>query len=101
MKRRTLPPQSFRGNECYGEYRQWLRENGTDNHEQLERLKHHLAVARSEDLTAHQRHVMDLYYDQHLTVMEIAAMLGKNKSSVSRTLHRGRERLRRYLKYAF
>ncbi len=52
-----------------------------------------------EELTQLQRETLLAYYIQDRTVPEIAADRGVNKSTVSRTLRRAEEKLRRYLKY--
>ena len=44
--------------------------------------------------------MIHLYYDLGLSMPQIAARLGITKSTVSRTLARGRERLKRYLQYS-
>ncbi len=52
-----------------------------------------------EELTPLQRETLLAYYIQDLSVPEIAAQRGVHKSTVSRTLRRAEEKLRRYLKY--
>lgn len=52
-----------------------------------------------EELTELQREVLLAYYFQEKTIPVIARERGVNKSSVSRTLHRAEDKLRRYLKY--
>ena len=52
-----------------------------------------------EELTALQRETLIAYYFQEQTIPQIAAERGVNKSTVSRTLRRAEEKLRRYLKY--
>ena len=75
---------SGRGKEFLADLAAWNRENGEDNSEQLQRLRRTLRRARKAELTA-----------------RLAHELGINKSSVSRTIARGRERLRRCLQYSF
>ena len=55
-------------------------------------------VIRNE-LTDFQRDAIIAYYFHRNTISEIAALRGVNKSTVSRTLRRAEEKLRRYLKY--
>ncbi|MDD5863641.1 MAG: sigma-70 family RNA polymerase sigma factor [Firmicutes bacterium] len=62
---------------------------------QLKRVKR---VMR-EELTPLQRETLIAYYFQEQTVTQIAADRGVNKSTVSRTLKRAEEKLRRYLRY--
>jgi RNA polymerase sigma factor (sigma-70 family) len=52
-----------------------------------------------EELTPLQRETLIAYYFQEQTIPQIAADRGVNKSTVSRTLRRAEEKLRRYLKY--
>ena len=77
----------------------YAREMAEDNSQQLGRLKENLARALRQDITDRQRLYLQLYYDQGLTMPQIASRLGVNKSTVSRTIHRGEARLRRCLRY--
>lgn len=52
-----------------------------------------------EELTDLQRQTLIAYYFQQQTIPQIAMDRGVNKSTVSRTLRRAEEKLRRYLKY--
>lgn len=52
-----------------------------------------------EELTVRQRQMMEMYYYQRLSMPEIALELGVSPSSVSRTIMRGRGKIRKYLKY--
>ena len=78
----------------------WRRENADDNSEQLSRLRRNLHRARERELTARQREMVALYYDRGLKMSQIARRLGVTQSTVSRTLKRARDRLRRYLRYS-
>ncbi len=51
------------------------------------------------ELTPIQREVVTAYYFQGLSIPQIARERGVNKSTVSRALRRGEERLRKCLKY--
>ena len=62
---------------------------------QMQRIRE---VIRNE-LTDFQRDAIIAYYFHRNTISEIAALRGVNKSTVSRTLRRAEEKLRRYLKY--
>ena len=70
-----------------------------DNRETMNRLKRNLAHALRQDVTERQRQYMLMYYGQGMTMEAIAKDLGVNKSTVSRTLKRGRQRLWRCLRY--
>ena len=52
-----------------------------------------------EELTANQREILLAYYIRNRTIPQIAEDRGVNKSTVSRTLRRAEEKLRRYLRY--
>jgi len=55
--------------------------------------------AIDEELTPRQRELTFMYYIDQMPMNEIAAELGLDISSVSRTLKRAREKLRRALRY--
>ena len=63
--------------------------------EQLERVRH---VIR-EELTELQRQTLISYYFHEQTIPQIARERGVQKSTVSRTLRRAEQKLRRYLRY--
>ena len=90
-----------RDNEFAGDLTAWEQANSEDNSEQLERLRRNLRRVRETELTDNQAEMIHLYYDLGMTVSQIAREKGLNKSSVSRTLARGRERLKRYLQYSW
>ena len=52
-----------------------------------------------EELTQLQRQTLTAYYFHQRTIPQIAEERGVNKSTVSRTLRRAEEKLRRYLRY--
>lgn len=52
------------------------------------------------ELTPRQRQLVTMYYLDQMLMAEIADELGLNVSSVSRTLARGRERLKKVLSYS-
>ena len=52
-----------------------------------------------EELTPLQREVLIAYYIQEQTIPQIARERGVQKSTISRTLHRAEDKLRRFLKY--
>ncbi len=91
---------STRASEWIGDLTVWNRQNAADNSERLERLRRNLRQARERELTPRQRQMLDLYYDQGMTIPQIARELGVNRSTVSRTLRRARDRLYRCLRYA-
>lgn len=89
-----------RSSEWIGDMTVWLRENAEDNSEQLKRLRRNLRRAREQELTARQRQMLTLYYDEGMTIPQIALKLGLNRSTVSRTIRRAKERLYHCLRYA-
>lgn len=61
-----------------------------DNSEQLSIVKRNLVRALQEDVTPRQREVLLLYYGQRLNTREIGEKLGVSRSTVARTIKRGR-----------
>ena len=90
-----------RASEWIGDLTVWNRQNAGDNSEQLDRLRRSLRRAREQELTPRQRQTLELYFDQGMTIPQIARELGITKSAVSRTLARGRARIKRYLQYSW
>lgn len=62
---------------------------------QLRRLKRVIEA----ELTQCQREILTSYYFRQMTVVQIAQERCVNKSTVSRTLHRAEEKIRRCLRY--
>ena len=87
------------GQRCleYEHYMQSLY--GGDNKDSRRMLMKNLRTAMKEELTPRQLYMMKLYFVDGMKMPYIAEELGINKSTVSRTLSRGKERLRRCLKY--
>ena len=93
-------PFDTRSSEWAGDMTVWLRENADDNQEQMERLLRNLRKARVQELTPRQQQMLSMRFEQNMSGAEIARELGMNRSTVSRTLRRAQERLRRCLQYA-
>lgn len=89
-----------RSSEWIGDLTVWKRQNDPDNAEQMDRLRRNLRQARERELTPRQRQMVALYYDRGLTMTQIAGRLGVNRSTVSRTVKRAKQRLYRCLRYA-
>ena len=70
-----------------------------DNSAQMGRLKRNLSAALRQDVTPKQRQYLMLYYGKGMSLNQISKTLGVDKSTVSRTMKRGRERLYRCLRY--
>ena len=83
-----------KGGQFLADLANWQRESAPDNSADLERLRRNLRFARQQVLTK-----LELYYDQGLTMGQIAAKLHLNRSTVCRTLQRARERLYACLRY--
>lgn len=77
----------------------YSRQIAGDNSEEVSRLKRNLIRALREDITPKQRQVLLMYYAQGLNMREIGERLGVDKSTVSRTIKRGEQRLQRCLRY--
>lgn len=93
-------PFDTRASEWIGDLAVWNREHAADNSERLERLRRNLRQAREQELTPRQQQLLALYYDQGMTIPQIAEELGLNRSTVSRTLQRAKARLYRCLRYS-
>ena len=78
----------------------WQQGQQEDNRQQIRRLLVNLPLAVEEELTPRQREMVFLYYDRGLKMSQIAQKLGVNRSTVSRTVKRAKQRLYRCLRYA-
>ena len=92
-------PYSIRNNEVYGDMAASLRAHAEDNESDVRRLKRNLRLAREEELTPRQRQLMQMRFEQNMSVSEIAQALGLDKSTVSRTITRAKQRLYKCLRY--
>ena len=77
----------------------YARTMAEDNSAQHQQLKRNLARALKEEVTEKQRRCLLMYYGEGLNMREIGERLGVDKSTVSRTIKRGENRLRRCLRY--
>ena len=100
MKNTRFDRFDTRASEWIGDLTVWNRQNAEDNSERLARLRRGLRQAREQELTPRQRQMLELYFDQGMTIPQIAEELGLNRSTVSRTLRRAKDRLYRCLRYA-
>ena len=98
-KSRAAPAFTYRNNEFLGDLPVWRRQHSDDNSERLERLRRNLRQVRERELTPRQQLVLRMYYDEGKSIAKIAKSLKVNKSTVSRTISRGRKRLHQYLQY--
>lgn len=79
-------------------FRNWLNATGGDNAEELNYTKAAMARAIREELSERQRAYMMAYYGG-MTMQQVAKKYGVNVSTVSRTIARARDQLRRVLRY--
>ena len=79
-------------------YMRMLSEQDNNTHE-MDRLKRRLRRAICEDVTETQRRYLMMYYGERVNMVEISRRMGVHKSTVSRTIKRGEDRLRRCLRY--
>ena len=100
MKGTRFEPFDTRASEWIGDLTVWNRQNAEDNSERLARLRRGLRQAREQELTPRQRQMLELYFDRGMNIPQIAEELGLNRSTVSRTLRRAKDRLYRCLRYA-
>lgn len=70
-----------------------------DNSRQMQCLRRNVMRAIREEVTERQRQMLLMYYAQNMKMAEIAAELGVERSTVSRTIKRGEARLKRCLRY--
>lgn len=76
-----------------------LLEIPVNNRARLSVVTHALRDAIDTELTPRQREVLLMHYFDHLSGTEIAMRLGVNPSTVTRLLQRGKERLRKALRF--
>lgn len=74
-------------------------QSGSSNHRQLTQAARAVSSIIETELTPRQQQIVKLYYSQRLNTVEIARLLGLNKSTVSRTLAVGRNKIYRFLRY--
>ena len=78
---------------------QWLQGEGGDNRAELDRLKRAPPVVLAECVTETQRQYILNYFVDRMTQKQIGERYGKNPATVSRTIHRGLDRMYRYLRF--
>ena len=79
---------------------QWKDHDGDDNSESIRHVKNCLRVAMEELLTEKQKAYLLCYFFERKKMPEIAAEFGVNKSTVSRTIKKGRMRLKSALRFS-
>lgn len=71
-------------------------EAGGDKHRLMIKIMRNII---ENELSERQRQMIALYYFRRMNIPEIAEMLGVNRSTVSRTLSRGRRNILEKMKY--
>ena len=67
----------------------WLMGEGEDNRAELDRVKRILPIVLDECCTATQKTYIMHYFADKIQIPQIAKRYGVDKSTVSRTIHRG------------
>lgn len=80
-------------------FEQWLKMGCNDNRAELDRLKRVLPVVLAECVTETQRQYILNYFVDRMTQKQIGERYGVNPATVSRTIHRGLDRMYRYLRF--
>lgn len=73
-----------------------VAEAGGDKHRLMIKIMRNII---ENELSERQRQMIGLYYFRRMNIPEIAEMLGVNRSTVSRTLSRGRRNILEKMKY--
>lgn len=95
-----MPDINYRKGSIYAaDLAVYARAMSADNTDQLSRVKRNLVRALRSDVTERQRQALLLYYAEGMTMAQIGQKLGVHPSTVSRTIRRGVNRLRRCLRY--
>ena len=95
-----MPNTRYRKGKLYAaDMAMYSRQMAADNSREISRLKRNLIRCLREDVTEKQRQAMLLYYAEGRNMREIGEAMGVDKSSVSRTIKRGEQRLQRCLRY--
>lgn len=70
-----------------------------NNSHKINKLKSILYKIINQKLTVKQKNIVMLYYFDNLNTVQIAKLLGINKSTVSRTLNRAKNTIKDYLEF--
>lgn len=80
-------------------FKRWLVSEGASNTVELERVRKMLPIILNECCTDTQKKYILRYFADNVPVSRIAEEYGVNKSTVSRTIHRGIERTFDHLRF--
>ena len=78
------------------------RYNEKSNSNNSENLKNKCKILNliiKQELTDKQREILNMYYFHNLNIPQISKKTGKNKSTISRSLKRAREKIKNYMQY--
>lgn len=81
-------------------FQRFVAESAATNREEISMVKKAVQVVIDEYLTSTQRVYINKYFYNGMTQEEIAKEHGVNKSTVSKTIHRGLSRINRYLRFS-
>ena len=94
QNRKWVPPEIQAAMEI------WQGQDSEDNDARMQRLRRNLKKAIDQELTWRQQTMLLMRYSENGSQTDVAAQLGVNKSTVSRTLARARKKLARVLQYS-
>lgn len=77
----------------------WISAENNDDFSDLERVKRILPLILEECCTEKQRKYIMHYFAEGMTIPQIAKLYSVNKSTVSRTIHRGISSAYSYLRF--
>ena len=99
MRGRLSTKESNRWNQAleYQALRQFIKLTDPSDSESAAKK---IAESVKNELTPRQQEFVRMYYIDQMTMYDIAAETGISVSTVSKTLKRARERLRKFLKYS-
>lgn len=94
QNRKWVPPEIQAAMEI------WQGQDSEDNDARMQRLRRNLKKAIDQELTGRQQTMLLMRYSENCSQTDMAARLGVDKSTVSRTLARARKKLARVLQYS-
>lgn len=74
---------------------------GSDNRHHLKLAQKALHEVIEQELTGRQKEILMMYYFEQRSMVEIGELLGINKSTVSRTMARARNRIFTHMRFYF
>lgn len=77
----------------------YQRSNENDNSKKVKDKFKILKKVIEKELTLKQKEIFNMYYLNRDSIKQISQKLGKDKSTVSRSLKRSREKIKKYMQY--